>query len=668
MSASQILVVEDESIVATAIKNELENFGYDISGVVSSAMEAVEKAVRDKPDLVLMDIHLKGEIDGIDAGREIHTRCGIPVVYLSAFADPETVARARETGAFGYLLKPYDERELQTTIEMALAKHCAEQRLEETERWLAAVLEGIDDAVIATDPDSQIHYMNLAAEALTGWRKQNAVKAPFAAACNLIEERGRIVLEDLAERAVCESRLVELPAMSRLVARNGQEIPVEGHLAPIYDSRGEFLGMVLTLRNISARMELERVRRQSEEQTRQSQNIEAVRRLAGGIAHHLNNLLTVILGNTSLALLRPFYEDAISEALDRVETAGHRAADLTQRLLIFSGCSRGQLQQIDLNSLIPECLNEIKPLLNARINVAYRPGSELWPVTADAMQLGQVLLNLCLNAQDAMADGGQLTLETKNVAIVEADLSQHPGGRAGDFVRVTVSDTGRGMTPAVRAQLFEPFFTTKEPDEGIGLGLAFVFAVVEQHHGWIECSSQVSRGTRFDLYLPRYGVGAVPNLVEIHQQKPRGARPTILLADSDPMVRDIGRRLLEGQGYRVLLAESGLQAVETFRQAPERIDLVIADLNMPQLTGNAILERLMELDPNVRVLFSSGYFAEDLSEGEGHTLGVISKPYRHKELIEMVRRIVAEISNEERAPSGECVAVARAHTEVQSPH
>lgn len=653
MSASQILVVEDEGIVAAAIKNELENFGYAVSGVASSAREGIDKAVQGKPDLVLMDIHLKDGSDGIEAARQIYDRCRIPIVYLSAFADAETLARARETEPFGYLLKPYEERELQTTIEMALAKHRAERRLEETERWLEAILEGIDDAVIAIDPDSQVCFMNLASVALTGWYKEDAVRAPLGAVCNLVGDRGRIVLEELADRTVCESRLVELPAMTRLVARSGQEIPVEGYLAPIYDSRCEFLGMVLTLRNISYRLNMEHVRRQSEEKTRQLQKIEAVSRLAGGIAHHLNNLLTVILGNTSLALLQPIFEDAIREALGRVEAAGHRAADLIQRLLIFSGRCRGQLRQVDLNSLIPECLNEIKPLLDSRINVAFCAGSVLWTVTVDVVQMGQVLLNLCLNAQDAMPDGGQLTLETQNIAIVQEDLAHHAGRRIGDFVRVRVSDTGRGMTPAVRARLFEPFFTTKESGEGAGLGLAFVFAVVEQHHGWIECSSELSRGTRFDLYLPRYGSEAGLNLVEIHQQKPHGAVPTILLADPDPMVRDIARRLLEGQGYRVLLAENGVEAVEAFQQAPERIDLVIADLNMPRLTGNAILERLLELDSNVRMLFSSDYFAEDLTEGEGHTIGVISKPYHHRELIEMVRFALVKCSDEGRARSGE---------------
>jgi CheY-like chemotaxis protein len=248
MSGRHILVVEDERIVAADMISELERFGYEVSGVASTADEAVARAVRDRPDLVLMDVHLKGGRDGVAAAREIRDRCGTPVVYLSAFDDPETVARAAETAPYGYLLKPYEERELHTTIETALAKHRAEQRLAESERWLAGTLAGIDDAVIAADPGNQVHLVNLAAESLTGCRAGEAVGLPLAAVCALVSTAGAVALEDLADRAVCESREVVLPAGTDVVARNGRKTPVEGSLCPIYDPGGQFLGTALTLR------------------------------------------------------------------------------------------------------------------------------------------------------------------------------------------------------------------------------------------------------------------------------------------------------------------------------------------------------------------------------------------------------------------------------------
>jgi two-component system, cell cycle sensor histidine kinase and response regulator CckA len=515
MSTTQILVVEDERLVAKALQNELEQFGYNVSGIASSASEAVKQVEQSRPDLVLMDIHLKGDADGIEAAQQIQSRNGVPVIYLSAFADAETVARASETNAFGYLIKPYEERELQTTIEMALAKHRAEQRLEETRRWLAAIHNGIDDAVIATDPDNNVHSMNFAGEALTGWPMEEAIGVPVTAVCNLIDEGGQIVHEDFADRVVCESRSIELPDTTRLMLKDGTEMPVEGGVSPIYDSRGEFMGTVLVLRNITARLELERLRRQTEERARRAQKLQSVGRLAGGLSHRLNDMLTAILGNTSLVLTEfpPDVEHAEGRRLlEDVELAAQNAAELVARLGMFSAFSGGaqrELRELDLNRMIPECLESIKPQLSSRVRVTYVPAAEVWSVYADEQLLGQAVLELAINAQEAMRQGGQLTIELDNVTLTGADMAKHPEGQAGEFVRLRIADSGRGISAAVRDQLFEPFVNSMTWNKGRGLGMTLVLAVAQQHHGWVECHSQVGRGTQIDLFLPRHGVETV---------------------------------------------------------------------------------------------------------------------------------------------------------------
>jgi CheY-like chemotaxis protein len=240
-----------------------------------------------------------------------------------------------------------------------------------------------------------------------------------------------------------------------------------------------------------------------------------------------------------------------------------------------------------------------------------------------------------------MRQGGQLAIELDNVTLTAADLAKHPNGQAGQFVRLRISDTGRGMRPAEREQLFEPFFSGLNWNKGRGLGLALVLAVAEQHHGWIECDSHVGRGTNFDLYLPSqaaetFGEDELPTTRRV-----QGAKTTVLLADGDPLVRGVGRRILEGQGYRVLLAEDGGQAIAIYREEKQRIDLAILDLNMPRLTVCVVLERLLEIDPDARVLFSGDYFVETEPIDEGHTFGVIAKPFSRDELVDAVRRALS---------------------------
>ena len=512
--STQILVVEDERLVARALQNELEQFGYEVSGIASSASEAVAQVEESRPDLVLMDVHLKGDVDGIEAAQRIQSRCGIPVIYLSAFSDATTVARASETNAFGYLIKPYEERELQTTIEMALAKHRAERQLEEAQRWLAAIHNGIDDAVIAADPENNIHSMNFAAEAITGWPMEDAIGVPLTAVCNLVDADGRIVHEDFVDRVVCESRTLELPDTTRLIARDDRETPVEGSISPIYDSRGDFLGTVLVLRNVAARLELDRLRRQTEERARRAQKTQAVGRLAGGLSHHLSDMLTVILGNTSLVLADLSNEsDQFNscQLLQDVELAAQNAASLIQRLRMlsrFTGDTADGMRQLDLNEFISECVSEVKPLLNSRIQVKFEPADDLWPVRADETLLGQAILELAANARDAMPQGGQLSLELTNVSIPAADLVIHPDGQAGEFVRLRISDTGRGIPSAAREQLFEPFVNDAASNKGRGLGTAPCRPLPSSIVAGLSAIARLDGRAQFELYLPRHGVEA----------------------------------------------------------------------------------------------------------------------------------------------------------------
>jgi two-component system, cell cycle sensor histidine kinase and response regulator CckA len=641
MPTAQILVVEDEGVVAKSIQNDLLGMGYRVPEVASSGEEAIEQAEGTHPDLVLMDVVLKGKMDGIEAAEQIRQKLDVPIVYLTAYEDADTLSRAKLTEPFGYLLKPFEERELHATIEMALYKHRLEAQIKASERWLATTLQSIAEGMIATDSRLRVRLVNPAAERFLGCRAEDVFGKELTQICMLARGDEPTKLESLATEARRTNQSVALSSDLVLVARDGRETPIEGSLAPISDE-GHACGFVLILRDISDRKAMESARRQNEAHVRQAQKMEAVSRLAGGVAHDFNNLLTVILGNTSLVRSQLPAGDPNADMLAAVETAADRAALRVEQLLAVSGHTRLRLEPLNLSEHMRDLIGLLRKGIAARIDVEFNLADDLWTVQADRAQIAEILANLCQNAQDAMPSGGRLSLETRNVTVSEDQLPPVPAARPGEYVRVRARDSGRGMQPEVRERIYEPYFSTKGLPEASGLGLALVYRMVEQHHGWIECTSDAGQGTCFDIYLPRY-LDVAP-LVQPMSEARRNSSTTVLLADDEPLVRDLGRAILEGQGYHVLLAEDGLQAVETFQRERYRIDLVILDLAMPRLSGADACRQMLEIDPGVRVLFSSAYTAADAPGGDDRILGYVRKPYRLQDLTGAVHAALEQVN------------------------
>jgi PAS domain S-box-containing protein len=433
-------------------------------------------------------------------------------------------------------------------------------------------------------------------------------------------------------------------ADDRLLLRTGQRLErEEQHLlheqlrtvrvvkTPVKDDQGHIVGVLGIFWDVTEQRLLEN-------KVRHVQKMEAVGQLAGGIAHDFNNLLTVILGNVSLLRARRTSEEIDEELLGAAEKAALRAAELTSKLLGFSRRTALRLVETDLNACIDETVMILRRTIDPAITIDVQAAARLGKVEADPGQMNQVLMNLCLNARDAMPNGGRLYLETSNGVVDEAYARQHLEARPGEFVRLRVEDTGQGMPPEVRRRIFEPFFTTKESGKGTGLGLAMVFGIIKQHKGWIDCDSEVNRGTRFDIYLPRYEppdkTVPAPALAESSVE----GHETILLVDDDDMIRTLGQNILERYGYRVLLAENGTQAVELYRHKREQIDLVILDLTMPGLPGRDAYRHLLQINRDVHVLFASGYAPEDLARVPGDPFhGFVCKPYLPEELAHAVR-------------------------------
>jgi PAS domain S-box-containing protein len=413
--------------------------------------------------------------------------------------------------------------------------------------------------------------------------------------------------------------------------RDGTSFPVEYTAYPIV-SEGAVRGSVVTFMDITERKRLE-------EQLRQAQKMDAVGRLAGGVAHDFNNLLTAITGNLALARSQLPAEDPAQELLRTTDQAAWRAAELTRQLLGFSRQTMLWLRPVFLNHAVDEVVGILRRTIDPRIQIDVRTVPDLWSVRADPGHVNQVLMNLCLNARDAMPEGGRLLLSTENVAVDEDYVRQHLDARPGEFVRLRVEDTGQGIPPEQLPRIFEPFFTTKGPGKGTGLGLAMVFGIIKQHEGWIDCTSKVNEGTCFDIYLPR--TGGSPAAVAEASPVPGGGTETILLVDDEPLLRDLGRTTLERYGYRVLLAEDGKQSVEIYQQMGKAIDLVILDLTMPRRSGREVLRDLQQMNPDVRVVLASGYFAEPTTEpSQEGVMGFIQKPYREQDLARTVRAIL----------------------------
>jgi two-component system, cell cycle sensor histidine kinase and response regulator CckA len=380
--------------------------------------------------------------------------------------------------------------------------------------------------------------------------------------------------------------------------------------------------------------------RATEAQLRHAQKMEAVGQLAGGIAHDFNNLLQAVLANTELALESdPSAE--IAECLTEIQDAGRRAADLTKQLLAFS---RGQPLRpvpVDLNDLIGSLMKMLRRLLPESIVVDLIPGHNLASVSADPSQLEQVIVNLCVNARDAMEQGGQLTIETENVLINGRFCELHPWARPGRYVLLSVTDTGVGMTPEVQERIFEPFFTTKPTHQGTGLGLSTVYGIVQQHDGLIHVYSEPGEGSTFKLYLPADSRLATNVGDKLASRPPRG-QETILLAEDEDQVRRVAVQILQRAGYRTISAANGAEAVRLLRQSEEPIHLALLDVVMPELGGPETWEQMQGLRQGLRVLFTSGYADQRYRKRLPPDTEVLEKPFRTEELLTRIRQKLDE--------------------------
>ncbi len=622
----QILIVEDEGLIAADIQKRLQRLGYGVPAIARSGEEALAIAQSGPLDLVLMDIRLKGEMDGIAAAQALRTSCDAPVVYITAHADQETIHRAKLTEPFGYVLKPIGDGDLRSAVEIAIYKHEMERRLRDSEAWLSTTLRSIGDGVIATNTIGEVVFMNPVAEQLTGWTAAEAHGLLLMDVLSLCEE----ITNTPAKNPTFDLLAGETRGYG-LISKKGAKLPVE---IGCFENRSEedVLGAIVVLRDISGRRELE-------QRLMQSQRMEAVANLAGGLAHDFNNQLTIILGYADELCGRlPAGE---REQAQEIKHAASLASAITHQLLTLSRRDIVHLEVLNINEVICELQPMISHSLGKARTLVTDLGSPVGYVRADRSQLKQVLLNLAFNARDAMPAGGELRIASSSIEL-EGDGPAAQLCRPGPYVRLTISDTGEGMGPETLSHIFEPFFTTKKPGMGTGLGLSMVHSIVVQSGGYISASSELGRGTTFEIQLPCVGT-FLPVRDVAGTGVSNASVATVLLVEDEDRVRRLMHNYLEREGYQLLEARNAEEAEAIAEVYEEPIHILVTDVVMPGITGPALSERLKRLRPDMKVLFVSGY-RHDTPQMEGlePDLNVLSKPFVAADLLRRVRLLLAQ--------------------------
>jgi PAS domain S-box-containing protein len=524
-----------------------------------------------------------------------------------------------------------EEVSLAWSVAEQVAGALAHARLARGHRRLITAVEQIAEGVLITDTQGTILYTNPAFGQITGYSQAEVAGQDSRILANsmlgtLYEEAWATISAGKAWHRRLGSR-----------RRDGSLYTADVTVSPVRDEGGEIVNYVVLQRDVTRELELE-------EQYQRAQKMELVGRLTAGIAHDFNNLLTAINGFAELARTQPGADDEVRELLDKVLDAGRRAAGLVRQLLAFSRKQIIEPQTMDLNDVVGDMSKMLRHIIGEDIRLRTRLASDLWPVVADPAQIEQVIVNLAVNARDAMPHGGELTIETASVTLDDGYVASHLGVKPGEYVLVAVSDTGVGMSREVQAHIFEPFFTTKENGKGTGLGLTTACGIIKQGGGDIQVYSEEGVGTTFKIYLPRSRKAIRPSVdsrTEMVEEPPSGSE-TILVIEDNARVRELARLALQQRGYAVLEAENGTQALQVAAHHSGSIHMLLTDVVLPGLSGMALAKQLVQVQPGLKTLFMSGYADETIVYHGLLEPGVIllQKPFSPITLARKVRAVL----------------------------
>ncbi len=692
-----VLIVDDNLTNLSVLSHSLEQQGLRLL-IAQTGEMALKRAQLAHPDLILLDIMLP-DIAGFEVCQRLKTQpvtCDIPIIFMTALTETEAKMKGFQAGGVDYITKPFQSEEVLARVQTHLALRLAQKQLEaqntqlqqeiterkRAEQMLRESYTELERRVL--ERTIELTQANLALQEQINERQRGE--------SDLLTERNllRTLIDNLPDFVYTKDRqhrfmitntahmtflgadtldqvlnktdfdfypaelAVRFQADEETVMESGRAlVNKEENLTkidkpnftlttkvPLRDSQGRVTGLVGIGRNITEWKQLE-------EQFIQAQKMESVGRLAGGIAHDFNNLLMVIMGNTQLVYQAVQPNAAVGKDLETILEAAERAKNLTRQLLTFARKQILSPQTLNLNDLILNLDKLLRRVIGEDIELSMLPAANLWSVKADANQMEQVLINMAVNARDAMPNGGTLTLETANITLDEAYTRRHVEVKPGPYVMVAVNDTGAGMSPEVQSRLFEPFFTTKEAGKGTGLGLATCYGIIKQHGGNIWVYSEVGRGTTFRVYLPALAEPPRSSLAApAASATPLRGNETILLVEDDETVRQFTLRVLKLMGYSVIEASDGIEALQLAAGYPGIIHLLLTDVVMPKMSGRVLAQQLQATHPQTRVLYMSGYTANAIVHNGmlDPDINFLPKPILPEQLARKIREVLSTSS------------------------
>ena len=641
----RVLIVEDSKTQSGIISKAFAAHGYQ-ADMALTALEATDAFGKTAYDVAVLDYHLP---DGTgDALLDLFHAQRPDCVCLMMTTDPrqELALDWMKRGAAAYLLKPFQTDYLielcaKARRERALLRvkdllEVRTQELRKSEERFRSIAENAFDMVALLDGESRYLYCNCAYNEILGYSTDELVGRSFFDLVHPdeLEHAVKIFKASLTEKKKSASLLL------RLLTKDRRTLLVEHHARLLAESGGT-LRILLNSRDVTERKRAEEEEKKLQGQLRQAQKMEAVGRLAGGVAHDFNNMLTVILGHADLALKKLDPAHPVVANLLKILTAANHSADLTRQLLAFARKQPAAPKLLDLNESVGEIIKMLVRLIGEDITLSWLPGKNLWTVKVDSSQICQILTNLCVNARDAISGVGKVTIETNNITIDKTYFASHPGFVAGKYVLLTVSDDGSGMDKEALENLFEPFFTTKEMGKGTGLGLATVYGIVKQNDGFIYVYSEPGRGTTFKIYLPRHTAETPESKGGITELVRRGDE-TILLVEDEPAILEVTRIMLDSFGYSVLAASTPSEAIQLAEVHAGTIHLLVTDVVMPEMNGKELATSLQSIYPDLKCLFMSGYTKDIISHRGVLEEGThfIQKPFSQQRLAAKVREVL----------------------------